>query len=231
MKRRKLILSGLMLAGFVLMLLGIIAFLLKKPPGFYAAGNFTPGEDREKMSRDFMAIFSEFRSSMVNDDPHWVVSFSSDQINAFFQEDFVRAGSDENLPPGFHEPRVQIENGRLRLGVRYGTGTSSTILSLELKMWLVSGETNMLAMEIVGLRAGMMPLSTSTLLDYITAMARRENIEVTWYRHEGHPVAIMRFLADQTRPTFQFVRVELKDQELVLEGRSTQPAAPGAVKP
>ena len=100
-----------------------------------------------------------------------------------------------------------------------------------MKMWLVSGETNMLAMEIVGLRAGMMPLSTSTLLDYITAMARRENIDVTWYRHEGHPVAIMRFLADQTRPTFQFVRVELKDQELVLEGRSTQPAAPGAVKP
>ena len=47
MKRRKLILSGLMLAGFVLMLLGIIAFLLKKPPGVYAAGNVTPGEDRE----------------------------------------------------------------------------------------------------------------------------------------------------------------------------------------
>lgn len=229
MKRQKLILSGLMLAGFILALLGGLGYLAKSPPAFYAAGHMPSGEDRENLARKFKQAFSEFRSSMVDDEPVWKALFTTDQINAFFQEDFIRAGSDSDLPPNFYEPRVAIEDNKLRLAVRYGSGLTSTILSLELKLWLVSGETNMLAVEIVGLSAGKLPLSTSTLLDYITALARKENIDVTWYRHEGHPVAIMRFVADQTRPTFQLVRVELRNKELMLEGKSTQAANPTVV--
>ncbi|WP_020469182.1 hypothetical protein [Zavarzinella formosa] len=229
-KRRKLLISGAMLVSFLLAVLAFMAVLVKTPPKFYAESQLPAGEDREALSKDLLAVFSQIRFALVNDEPHWQASFSSDQINAFFQEDFVRAGADDNLPEGFHEPRLQIQDGRLRLGVRYGSGFWSTILSLELKMWLVSGDINMLAVEIVGLNAGRLPLSTSTLLDYITAMSRQQNIDVTWYRSEGHPVAIMRFQADQTRPTFQFERVELKDQELVLVGRSTESMLTGALR-
>lgn len=217
-----------MVFAFTLSILGGLAYLVKTPPRFYEQASLPAGEDRVALSKDMLAVFSEIRFALLNDDPYWQGSFSSDQLNSFLQEDFVRVGSDENLPPGFHEPRVQIEDGRLKLGVRYGSGLWSTVLSLELKMWLVSGEINMLAVEIVSLKAGRLPLSTSTLLDYISASARRENIDVTWFRHEGHPVAIMRFQADQTRPTFQFERVELKNQEIVLVGRSTQSVMAGA---
>ncbi len=230
MKRRRLFISGAILAGFVLAVLAFLAYLVKTPPQFYAATDLPAGEDRQEMSKDLLALFSQTRFAITNYDPYWQASFSADQINSFFQEDYVRAGADENLPPGFHDPRVQIEDGKLLLAVRYGSGVKSTILSLELRMWLVPGEINLLAVEVVSLRAGQLPLSTSTLLDYITAMARRENIDISWYRHEGHPVAVMRFQSDQTRPSFQFVRVELKNQELVLEGRSTESVATVAGK-
>jgi hypothetical protein len=93
------------------------------------------------------------------------------------------------------------------------------------KLWLARAEVNVLALEIVSLQAGSLPLSTGTLLDYISEAARRENIDITWYRHEGHPVAIMRFQSDLTRPTFQFDRVELQDGRLTIAGRSTDPLA------
>lgn len=237
MKRRRLIISILMVMGLLATLLTALTVLVKTPPNFYAAGDIPEGEDRELFSKDLLAVFSQIRYALVNDEPHWQVSFSSDQVNAFFQEDFKRVGADENLPKGFHEPRVQIQDDQIRLGVTYGTGFWSTVLSLELKVWLVSGEINMLAVEIVGLKAGHLPLSTSTLLDYITEMSRKQNIDVTWYRYHGHPVAIMRFQSDQTRPTFQFERVEVKNQDLILVGRSTEsvglPATPAkpVVKP
>jgi len=230
MRRRRLWVSGAILAGFLLAVLAFLAYLVKTPPAFYAAAELPPGEVREAMSKDLLAVLSETRGAITDYDPHWEVSFSADQINAFFQEDYIRAGADQNLPGGFHEPRVQIEDGRLRVAVRYGSGLRSTILSLELRMWLVPGDINMLAVEIVSLKAGRLPLSTSTLLDYITSMARHQTIDVSWYRHRGHPVAIMRFEANQTRPSFQFERVELKDQELMLVGRSTESSASGPAK-
>ena len=48
--------------------------------------------------------------------------FTADELNAYFQEDYFRQGGDDNLPDGFHNPRVTIENGKMRVGVRYGKG-------------------------------------------------------------------------------------------------------------
>jgi hypothetical protein len=153
-------------------------------------------------------------------DPTWKLTFTEKQLNAYFQEDYLRHGGDDNLPNGFHEPRVKIEDGKMRIGARYGEGIFSTLVSMEIKVWKVPGEVNTLALEIVSLQAGRLPWSTGTLLDVISAEARRQNIDVTWYRESGHPVAIMRFQSTQTRPTFQFDNVELKDGALTIYGRT-----------
>jgi hypothetical protein len=119
----------------------------------------------------------------------------------------------------------------MRLGVRYGTGLFSTVMTLELKLRVVPGQMNVLAMEIVSLQAGALPLSTGTLLDYITQAARRENIDISWYRHDGHPVAIMRLQADLNRPTFQFDRIKIQAGSMTIAGRSTDPFAGAAGPP
>ena len=142
------------------------------------------------------------------------------QVNAYLQENFIRgAGGDENLPDGFHDLRVSFEDNRLRLGVRYGTGVWSTIISIDLKIWLVAGESNLLALEILSLRAGGLPISPQLILSHISEAARRSNIDVKWYHLKGNPVATLKLQADLRFPTIQLQRFEIQQGQLVIMGR------------
>ena len=40
------------------------------------------------------------------------------------------------LPEGVHSPRVAIEGDRLKIGFKYGEGFWSTVVWVELKVWL-----------------------------------------------------------------------------------------------
>ena len=224
MGRRRLYISIGLVAGFVvLVLVGLVA-MIKSEPTFYTQAELPEGSQRTQLSNAAKERYSEILSILSKDS--WEVEFTADQINAFFQEDYYLLGGDENLPDGFHQPRVKIEDGKMRVGVRYGKGGWSTIMSMEMKVWKVKGETNTLAVEIISLQAGSLPLSTRTILEDISEAVRRENIDIKWFRQDGHPVAIMRFQADQTRPTFQFDDIELKTGKLTISGRSTELTAP-----
>jgi hypothetical protein len=221
MRRRRLLISiGLILGSILLVLFGLVV-MVKREPSYYTQASMPEGTARESLSREAFAKYVAIETQLVQDDPVWEHILTAEQINAYFQQDYFLHGGDDNLPDGFSAPRVKFENGKMRLGVRYGTGRLSTVLTLEIKLWLVAQQMNVLAMEIVSLKAGTLPLSTGTLLDYISQAARRENFDISWYRHEGHPVAIMRLQADLTRPTFQFDRIEIKDGKLTIAGRST----------
>ncbi|MSR53610.1 MAG: hypothetical protein EXS09_10030 [Gemmataceae bacterium] len=215
MRRKRLWTSVALVLGFVaLVLVGLVA-LVKREPSFYGQALLSPGENRKALSQSADARYFRINGSL--DDRRWEVAYPADEINAFLQEE----GSNENLPDGFTDPRVKMEDGKMRIGLRYGKGLLSTIVALELRLWKVEGEINMLAMEIVSLQAGSLPISKGTLLEFITETVRRQNIEITWFRtNTGHPVAIMRFQANQSRPTIQFDAIELKDGKLVVSGRS-----------
>lgn len=218
MRRRRLYISIGLVAGFVLLVLvGLIA-MIKSDPGFYARADMPPDSRRRELSAAASQHFSEILGILSRDS--WEVGLTDEQINAYFQEAYLLQGSDDNLPEGFHDPRVKIDNGRMRFGWRYGKGLFSTVMSLEIKAWKVPGQVNTLAVEIVSLQAGSLPLSTGVILDDISEAVRRWNIEITWFRHDSHPVAILRFQADQSRPTFQFDGVEFKDGKLSITGRS-----------
>jgi len=215
MRRKRLWMSVALVLGFVsLVLVGLIA-LVKREPSFYTQASLPPGDHRKGLSESAKSRFLNIYGAL--DERKWVVVYSAEEINGFLQEE----GANENLPDGFSEPRVKMEDGKMRIGLRYGKGLLSTVVALELRLWKVEGEINMLAMEIVSLQAGSLPISKGTLLEYITETVRSQNIEITWFRNDkGNPVAIMRFQANQTRPTFQFDAVELKDGKLRVTGLS-----------
>jgi hypothetical protein len=231
MRRKRLLISVGLICGFVLLVLLGLVVMVKREPNFYAQATVPAGPARVSASNAAIGQFTKLNSSLITYEPRWEIQFTTDQVNAYFQEDFQRHGGDENLPEGCHAPRVKIEDDKIRIGVRYGEGLFSTIITLELKLWKIPNESNVLALEIVSLQAGSLPLSTGTLLDSISEAARREKIDITWYRHQGHPVGIMRFQSDMTRPTFQFESVETKDGKLTIVGRSTDlgaaPLLPG----
>src|SRR5262249_48018913 len=131
------------------------------------------------------------------------------------------------LPEGVTGPRVSITADKIRLAVRYGTPPWSAIISIDLRVWLAAKEANVVALELQGLHAGSLPISAQSLLEQIKEVGRVHNIEVTWYRHNGNPVALLRFQSEQ-RPAGPLSRLELRPGTLTIAGRA--PRSPGGTR-
>jgi hypothetical protein len=198
-----------------------LAMLVRHEPSFYHRCAISPGPERVKSSGEFVNEFTNRLLGGVLDKRQWDARFSEQQINSYFQEDFVDKHNEENpLPAGMSEPRVALDTDRIRVGFRYGTGIWSTVITIDVRAWLVAKEANMIALEFRSLHAGAIPISAQWLLERVSDSARQRDIEVTWYRNQGHPVLVLRFQAQRTSPTFQLLKLKLQDGMLLIAGRS-----------
>lgn len=217
MSRKSLFLTiGIILAlaaGGVLALV----FLVRHEPSFYRRAAVPAGELRKKWSNEFQGEIGKVWAG-VEDECAWEPRFSQTQANAFFAEHFLTSGSAHDLPEGFSDPRIVFEPDRIRIGFRYGEGAWSTILSADLRIWLAANECNVIVIEVEGLYAGRLPFSSQTILERFSEAARRREMEVTWYRLNGHPVALLRFQPGKQDPTVQLRRLKLQEGTLHLAG-------------
>jgi hypothetical protein len=203
-----------------------LALLVLHEPEFYRKIAVPPGQERQQHSQEFEAKCVNLINGMKNDRV-WQEKFTDAQINSFFDEDFIRSGfSEQFLPQGISNPRVSIAADKIRLAFRYGTESwCSTVVSLDFRVWLCPQETNVVALELQCLRAGSLPITAQSLLERISEVLRRQqDVEVTWYRLNGNPVALLRFQATQPRPTVRLERLELSDGQIVIGGRSAEAA-------
>ena len=205
--------------------------LVRHEPNFYRTREVDPGPERKQLSTKFGTDFMQMVLNVKGGGAGgWHFAFTEKEINSFFQEDFVTSGEVENLRKlGITEPRVAFEDDCIRLAFRWGSGFWSTILSYDLRVWTVAKEPNVLAVEIRGRRIGGLPVSSQALLTEMTELAARHNIELTAYRHEGRPVAVLRFQADQIRPSAQLKCLRIKAGELTIGGICPAPACKATV--
>lgn len=149
------------------------------------------------------------------------------QAPAFYVEASASAQVDDDkqlaykMPEPFHNLRIAVEGDRIKIGGRIGDGLFSTIASAEIQTWLVDKEVNTVAVKICDLRFGAVPWESQIVLDWLTDWARNQNIDVTWYRHEGLPVGIFRFYANLQRPQTQIRAVMVADGRVAIRGRTT----------
>ncbi len=223
--KKKLVSWGL-LFGIVLSLLCSLVVLLSRTPRFYQDAEIPQTIARLSDSDRVVGMLSDIRTALEGRENAWGIEFTDQEMNSFLQERAEELGSDSILPKGFHEPRLKIEDDKLRLGIRYGSGTFSTILSFELRAWRIPSEDATVGVQLVSLKAGAMPLPLSILLDRITEFVRSKGIDVTWYRMDGKPVGIFRFQYQATRPTYQFESLSLQDGQFRLRCRSTELVVP-----
>jgi hypothetical protein len=222
MRRKSLILTG----GLLLLLLGgtaaALVVLVRHEPSFYADVAVAPGKERTDLSRAFQAKFFTLLSAIKGSAPKWAATFTQDQINSYFEEDFLRSGIARlSLPDDICAPRVKMEQDRIRLAFQYGRPPWNSIISIDFRVWLAPKEPNVIALELQGVHAGSLPISSQSLLEKVSEIARRQNIEVTWYRHNGNPVALLHFVSTKPRPTVVLQNLVLQDGALTLGGVST----------
>jgi hypothetical protein len=169
----------------------------------------------------------------------WGCVASAEEMNCFFQEAFVHKAEAESLRKlGISAPSVTLEGNQIRMAFRYGQGWFSTIVSYELRMWLVSKEANVIAVQILSARAGALPISCQSVLHQLTDFATKQNKKVTLYRHEGTPVAIISLQPDQPNPPSTLTVLDVSKDRLNIQGRTLEsevrfgiPANPATPRP
>jgi hypothetical protein len=217
--RRKPLLLVLGICLAVLVVVGMpLLVLLRSQPDFYRRGAMPPGDLRKQRSKEFIGQFVH----LLNDPREyrvWGARLTDSQINSYFEEDFLRPGDfGHSFFPEVNAPRIAFENERIRFGMRYGVGWWTTILSVDLRVYLAAHEANVVVVEIERIRAGALPISAQSILERISEVARRQDIEVTWYRRQGRPVALLRFGAGRSDSGVQLQRLQLQDGTLTISG-------------
>jgi hypothetical protein len=223
MQRKSLLLTLLSLGLLAGVLLAVGTLLVQHEPRFYRERALAADTRRQQQSRAFLREFSQLLSDTSGNQPRWQAEFTEEQINSFLQEDFLQPGrADKLLPEGVSAPRVALETDTVRLGFRYRLGPWSPIISVAFRVWLPTPpqEVNVVALELQSLHAGALPISAQSLLEQISDIARRGNIDVTWYRHEGNPVALLRFQSDRPRPLVQLKHLQIGAGRLLVGGES-----------
>jgi hypothetical protein len=220
MSRKSVLLVLGMLLGGSVGIAAIIAALVFHEPEFYRRSAIPPGEQRQKWSAEFLQELNDLVNGIINYKT-WGATFTEQQINSYFEEDLQRLGAAERMsmfPDGCGSPRVAVDADRIRIGFRYGGKRWSTILSLDLKIWLAAKDPNVVALEVVGMRVGSLPISVQSILERFSEAARRRDIEMTWYRHEGRPVALLRFGSGRKDPAVQLLVLKLQPGAILIHG-------------
>jgi hypothetical protein len=220
MSRKSLLLTIAIILTLTAGVSATLVLLVRYEPSFYRRAALPAGELRKKWSKEFQGAFVSELIGGIYNERTWEPTFNQTQVNAYFAES---TSISHDLPDGFSEPRVAFENNRIRIGFRYGEGAWSTILSADLKVWLAANECNVIVIEVEGLYAGRLPFTSQTILERFSEAARRQEMEVTWYRLHGHPVALLRFQPGKKEPTVQLRRFKLQDGALHVAGGPTDP--------
>ncbi len=224
--RRQLYFAVLILASAAGATFGGLLFAAKKEPAFYCRANHSDDWDTHERAARLLTRVLDLQNDVRSKD-EWGDTFTADDLNAFFIEHLGPKGRlTEVLPKGFHSPRIAIDGDRLKVGVRYGEGFWSTVVWVELRVWLVADETNLAVVEVCDLKAGGLPFGSQSILDKMADVARDSSIDVTWYRNKSNPVGVFRFFAKQPQVTSQVLTLEVKDGRIMIAGRSFQEAPP-----
>ena len=211
--------SGSLLA-LALVVIGA-AVLLKHEPSFYRQALAAKGTGSKELSQRFLGQSISLGTAFKEGKGPWDYTFTQEQINSFFEEDFISLGEAEALRKhDVYEPRLVLEDNKLRVAFRYGSGFMATVISYDLKVWLVPKEVNTIAIEILAKRVGAIPVSSQGLLDGISDVVRTQGVEVAWYRHDNNPVAIVRFAPDRSNRTGQLLRLTVDARGIAIAGRS-----------
>src|SRR5437660_1207730 len=83
---------------FIMAVLAGCGVALKHEPHFFRAGDLEPSAERKRLSMKFFAEFFQMLADVKgNDQNRWDISFTDNEINSFFQEDFVNYREADSL--------------------------------------------------------------------------------------------------------------------------------------
>jgi len=206
----------------LLVMAGVVALVayrsLRQVPAFYAAAieqdESVQAEANDECLRQAAALASD-----VQRPGYWRAVFSTEQINGWLAVDLVR-NYPGALPEELENPRVDIHQGMTTLAFGYKQAEVTTVVSIWFDLYLSS--PNVVALRLRGVRAGLMPIPLSSVLDGISTAARKFDLELEWRQSHGDPVALIKLptALDADENEMQLDSIEFSEGAVNVAGRT-----------
>ncbi len=211
---------GVLFTGTSLAVLGLA---LKQEPEFFRRDDITlPQPNDPELASIAQTKFLELQNAL--DQPNaaageWLIGLNMAEINAFLREDPHNWNVVLPAIAPLNQPCVDMVGNTMTVGMRYGTGFWSTVLWMEWRCWLIADEPNLVALELVSLRAGAVPLTKSWMMDRLSKAAVAMGAELSWYRGEEHPVGVLRLRPNRSQPDLLLRVFTLTDGQINIGGK------------
>jgi len=204
-RRRKALWAFLLLIALLLVCAAGLGLLLKQEPDYYTRDTtLQPQPTDPARASVAQTKLLELQSALELPKPaagEWLTTLSDEELNAYLREDPNTWNLVAPALAPLYDLRLGMEDDILVVGARYGTGTFSTVVWAEFKLWLIPTEPNLVAVELLNLRAGAIPLNKNWIMDRMGKFAVGRGADVTWYRGENrNPVGVFRLRAKLSQP-------------------------------
>jgi hypothetical protein len=222
---RKLRIAALctsLLAACVLLVLGGVYYAARQVRPFYRQALGLEPEVLERGSRELesraTALYSDARQG-----GKWHALFTAEQINGWLATQLAE-NQDADAPSNIRDPRVAISPEVLRLGFQTYSGGVETVISVDASVFVT--DDGAVAVRLMSVRAGALPLPVMQLADEIAATCERLALPVRWTQQDGQPIAIVELHSDPSTEERQFFidTIEFSEGEMYVAGH-TQMAA------
>lgn len=211
---------ALVLVGVIVGMLFAFWRALRYEPDFYRQALNVPSY-REIERSTTLERQVETLQAQVRTDETWQQVFTEEELNAWLAVQLPERYS-HLLPSGMSDPRVVLDERRVRFGARYESGGVTAVLSLEIEVALAD-EPNGIRLRIVRARAGAVPVPLEKWIEQAAVAARRSELPLRIESVDGVPVIDLTVPSETTAwPDRRLVldRLELSQGRLTLGGRS-----------
>lgn len=157
-------------------------------PEFYERATNRSVKDR-RLARNRLKKSLEQMQQAATRSGSWNAKFDEQTINVWLAEQLPRRFF-RLYRVGAREPVVAVEDGRLRAAVRYKKGHWDTIVSCDLEVEMTEA-ANVLAVRLVNLKAGSIPLPIEPFVRKISHEAKYGDVEIDWDFTDNGPVAMV----------------------------------------
>ncbi len=214
--RKSLLLLMLTTVGGCLMAIVVGGYLATRHvPSFYREILDADPQTQRHSSRELIKQFSDL-TGQAQEQETWQTRITEDQVNGWLAVDAIENHPDL-LPSDMRDLRIRIEPDRATIACRYRTGSTWTVLSMDVDLYLL--EPDVLALRVSHARAGLVPLPLSRIVQSIEQAAEQSDLRLRWLQDEGDPVAVLPIPWSDGEHSLRIESLELGDGEIVLSGQ------------
>jgi hypothetical protein len=214
----------ILVIGLVLLITAVGAvslyFAMHHVPSFYRRALAVEPARQEAASNEMLQKVAMLTNALKQPN-RWEVLFTAEQINGWLAVDLMQNHS-HAMPSILQDPRVAIDPKQVTVAGRVEIDGQWTVIRLIVVPYL--SKPNTLELRIVKIRAGLLPVPLRKLLDRISNVASKEQVDIEWRQAGGDPVAVVTLPMERIVGNDQVCIDELRlgEGEIYLAGKNTK---------